>query len=342
MTVRWIADVVGGTVEGDESLPLEGLAPVDRAGPRDLTFAVDRRRAGLLARSRAGAAMVPEDAEVSGMALIRVADVDAAVCTLLAELTPPEDLPPAGVHASAVVSADATVADDAAIGPHAVVGARAEIGSGCVLCANVTVEADVVLGADTVLFPGVVIHRGCRLGERVRVGSNSVIGFQGFGYRPVGDSLQRVPHAGGVRIEDDVEIGACTCVDRAKFGETRIGAGTKIDNLVQVAHNVDIGKNCILAGQSGVAGSARLGDRVMLLGSAGVRDNVTLGDGAIGMAFAAIGGDIPAGQAVLGIPARPVRETRRVFKATAMLPELVRRVKALETRLKVVESSDDH
>ncbi len=334
MTVRQVAEMVGGTVEGDGSVELDGVGAIDSAGPGELTFAEDARRAALLPASGAGAALVGADCESCPMPLIRVENVPSALATVLTHLAGEDDLPAAGVHPSATVAPDAELADGVAVGPGVVIGERAKIAAGCVFRANVSIGADVEVGQETVLHEGVVVRRGCRIGSRVRIGPNSVIGYDGFGYYTTGGVHNLIPHTGNVVIEDDVEIGACSCVDRAKFGCTRIGAGTKIDNLVQVAHNVQVGEGCLLVGQAGIAGSARLGRYVVLGGHVGVRDNVTLSDGVQCAAFSAVASDVPEGQVVLGIPAGPAREKMRAILAVDKLPELLKRVKKLEEKLK--------
>lgn len=342
MTVRAVADLLGAAVEGDDSVVVESLAALDAAGPGELTFATDERRAARLAQSQAGAAIVSTQPPSAAVPLIRVENVAAAVAGLLGHLAEPEDLPPPGRHESALVAADADLAEDAAVGPNVVIRRGVKVGRGSALCANVFLGAGAQVGCACVLAEGVVVRAGVRIGDRVRVGPNSVIGYDGFGYYTEGGVHHRFSHTGNVVIEDDVELGACVCVDRAKFGSTRIGAGTKIDNLVQVAHNVQIGRGCLLAGQCGVAGSARLGNYVALGGNAGVRDNVTLGDGVQCSAFAAVASNVPDGQAVMGIPARPAREALRALQVAPKLPDLIKRVKALEARLSALESAKDH
>lgn len=342
LTVQQVAAAVGGAVEGDGSKRLSGLAAMDSASAEHLTFAADDRRAAQLARSLAGAAIVNQAAPPAAMPLIRVADVQAAIASLLSQLAGPEDLPPVGIAASAVIAADAIVPPDAALGPGVVIGAKAVLGPGCVLCANVSIGAGAVLGCNCVLFEGVVIRSGSVIGNNVRIGPNSVIGWDGFGYYFADGVHHKIVHAGNVVIEDDVEIGACTCIDKAKFGSTRIGRGSKIDNLVQVAHNVQVGNGCILVGQCGLAGSTKLGNYVIIGGHAGIRDNISLGDGVQCSAFAAVAQDVPAGQVVAGVPAGPAKEQFRMFQAMTKLPELLKRVKELEKRLSTLESPENH
>jgi len=342
LTLRRVAEIVDGTVEGDESVVVEALAAVDQAGPGDLTFA-DARHAVRLAESKAGAALVEgTGGESAGMPLIRVRDVQAAVFKLLRSLAEPEDLPPVGTDPSASVAAGAEIGREVAVGPGVVIREGAKIGDRSVLCANVFVGRDVTIGSDTLLAEGVVVRAASRIGHRVRIGSNSVIGSDGFGYQTIDGVHHRVPHVGNVVIEDDVEIGACTCVDRAKFGSTRIGAGTKIDNLVQIAHNCQIGPGSILVGQVGIAGSVKLGRYVVLGGHAGLRDNITVGDGAQVAAYSGVSGDVPAGGKVAGTPARPAKEALRIFQSWPRLPELLKRVKKLESRIEALESPEDH
>jgi len=344
MTLREVADLLGGRVEGDESRMVRAIAPVEEAGEADLTFAAGEKHEAKLQRGQAGAAIVGPEVPVppAGTALVHVADVQAAMATLLGAMAEPEELPPPGTDPTAVVSGDAQVAPDAAIGPWAVVGAGARIGSRSVLCARAFVGRGAAIGSNVVLAEGAVVKAGCVLGDRVRIGPNSVIGSDGFGYYQADGEHHKIPHAGNVVIEDDVEIGACSCVDRAKFGTTRVGAGTKIDNLVQVAHNVRIGRGCLLAAECGIAGSARLGNYVVMGGNSGVRDNISLGDGVVCAAFAAVAQDVEPGTNVVGVPAGEARLQFRIIKASERLPDLLKRVRALEARLESRGTSTDH
>ncbi|MBS3735114.1 MAG: UDP-3-O-(3-hydroxymyristoyl)glucosamine N-acyltransferase [Phycisphaerae bacterium] len=340
-TVRQIAEWVGGRAVGDAGVTLRGVASIGDAGPEDVTFAADAKRAAGLRESRAGAAIVAEPLDAAAMPLVQVDDVQAAVAEVLRRLAPPETLPPAGIDPTASVAEDADVAADAIVGPGVVVAPGATIGAGAVLMARAVVGARAVIGPESRLDAGAVVRHGCVIGTRVRIGSNSVIGSEGYGYYVADRAPRRVPHAGNVEIDDDVEIGACSCVDRAKFGSTRIGAGTKVDNLVQIAHNVQIGRGCLLTAQVGIAGSARLGDGVVAGGSSGVRDNIALGDGVRLAAFCAVAADVPDGQVVSGIPAIDARDHRRIVAAWNKLPELVKRVRQLETKLNARDFSED-
>jgi len=342
MTVQAVAEVVGGTVEGDPTAVVEAIASVEEAGPGELTFAVDEKRAAMLTKSRATAAIVSHSLAPGPSALIVVPDVEAAMANLLAHLAEPEDLPAIGIDPRATVAKDAHLGEGVAVGPGVVVGPRASIGQGTVLCANVSIGRDVVIGRQCHLAEGVVIKPRCRLGHRVRIGPNSVIGADGFGYHTIDGVHHKLAHIGDVIIEDDVELGACTCVDRGKFASTVVGAGTKVDNLVQIAHNVRIGKGCMISGQAGVAGSARLGNNVVLGGNAGVRDNIKIGDGVQCAAFAAISANVPSGQVVAGVPARPFTEALRIVQATAKLPELLKRLRKLEARFGDLDSAEDN
>jgi UDP-3-O-[3-hydroxymyristoyl] glucosamine N-acyltransferase len=223
------------------------------------------------------------------------------------------------------------------------IGPGAAIADKVVICANATIGRDVEIGEKTVIFEGTVIKSRCRIGRRVRIGPNCVVGFDGFGYYQADGKHNLIAHIGNVVIEDDVDLGACVCVDRAKFGSTRVGEGTKVDNLVQIAHNVQIGKHCILVGQCGIAGSTRVGNYVVIGGNAGVRDNITIGDGAKLAAYSATPNNVPAGESVGGAPSRPMSKMRRITAAEAKLPELVKRVRALEAKVnKTDESTTDN
>ena len=342
LTIRQIAEAIGAVVDGDGERIIRGVAALDAAGEGEITFAAVERRAQQLAGSAAAAAVVANHPASAPMPLLRVPHVEEAWARVLALFAPPRAAPSAGIHPDARVDASAEVDATASIGPHAVIEADVRVGPGCVVGPNCVLEAGVVVGAGSVLHAGVVVRHGCRIGQRCEIGPNSVIGHDGFGYYFKDGAHHKVPHIGDVVIEDDVEIGACACVDRAKFGSTRIGAGSKIDNLVQIAHNVQVGRGCILVGQCGIAGSAQLGRFAIVGGSAGVRDHIRLGDQAKLAAYSAAASDVPDGETWAGIPAGPAKEAFRTMMATQKLPELLKRVKELESRIQRLESATDH
>lgn len=334
LTTVEVADIVGGRLEGDGAVELTGLAAVADAAPGLLTFAGDEKNLARLREAPAGAAIVPEGAAIeTAMVLIRVENVQIAVARLLGAMAPGEDIPAPGIHPTAVVDADAEIGEHVAVGPHATVETAVAIGRGTVLCHGVYVGRGTTIGADCVLAPGAVVRRGCRIGARVRIGPNSVVGHDGFGYVFDGERHRKVPHAGTVVIEDDCELGACCCVDRAKWGATVIGAGAKLDNLVQVAHNVKVGPGALLAALAGVAGSAELGRYVVLGGHVGIRDNITVGDGTRIGACSCLAAAAGPGETLFGIPAKDARTKMRELSALGKLPALLKRVKRLEKAL---------
>lgn len=341
LTVKAIADLVGGTVQGDESVSVRSVAAIDAAGPEDLTFVTDKKYADRLAGSKAGAAIVGAAPEGATMPLVIVENVEEAVAKVLGLTAEPLDTPPVGIDPTAVIAENAEISPDAAIGPYVTVGSGSTIGAGCVLCAKVSVGRGVTIGAESVLENGVVVHRHCTIGERIRIGANSVIGGDGFGYYTVDGKHHPIPHAGDVVIEDDVSIGACVAVDRAKFGSTRIGTGSKIDNHVQIAHNVQVGTGCILCAHCAIAGSTKLGDYVVLGGNVGAKDNIEIGDGVQSAAFAAIAADVAPGQEISGIPAQPIKDHFRQLMALRKLPDLLKRVSKLEAKLEKPDASED-
>jgi UDP-3-O-[3-hydroxymyristoyl] glucosamine N-acyltransferase len=263
--------------------------------------------------------------------LIRVDNADLAVVKVLEAFAPPATLPALGVHASAVIDASATIGKDARIGPLVSVGAGSKIAAGCVLHAGARVGANVTMGEHCVIHSNAFIDERCVLGARVIIHASAVIGGDGFGYRPAADgkSLTRIPHTGNVVLDDDVEIGANTCVDRAKFGSTRIGAGTKIDNLCQIAHGCRIGRMTVIAGMSGLAGSVTVGNGVQIGGYCGIGDHKTIGDGARLAAKSAVMNDIPAGATWGGMPAQDIREELRVIAAIRKLPQWSRKLRTM-------------
>ncbi len=341
-TVGQLAGIVGGKVRGDATVAIRGVADVSEAGPNDATWVNREKYAGKLKSSRAGAVLVPADFGSTPMSAILCDKIEPAVARLLGAFAPPISRPDPGVHPSAVVHPSAQIGSNPSIGPHVVIDSDVRIGASCVIHAGAFVGRGSTIGDDCLLWPNVVIRDGCRVGHRVIIHSSSVIGADGFGYFFDQGRHNKVPHIGGVILEDDVEIGACTCVDRSKFGYTVVGAGTKIDNQVQVAHNVRIGRHCILVGQSGSAGSVRIGDYCVFGGRSCSLDNVTIGDRVTLAAFAVADKDIPEGRTVSGFPAHDHREELRERALVRRLPKLVEQLKDLIHRVEQLEASTHH
>jgi UDP-3-O-[3-hydroxymyristoyl] glucosamine N-acyltransferase len=321
---------------GADHRTITALATLEEATPDQLTFVGNDKYAAQLPSSQAAAAIVQRRIKVPPQwesRVLRVDDADLAVARVLELFAPPVPQPPAGVDPAARIDPTATLAENVSIGPFVVVGARSRIGSGTVLHAGVIVGDDVVVGDACQFFPHVVVRERITIGSRVIIHAGSVLGTDGFGYRWDGRQHQKVPQIGTVIIEDDVEIGSCVCIDRAKFSSTRISRGTKIDNLVQIAHNVQIGPHCVIAGLAGIAGSATLGTGVALGGQAAVRDHINMGDGAMAAACSAVAEDVPPKQIVSGTPALPHRQSLREQGALRHLPELRAHVRKLQEEL---------
>jgi UDP-3-O-[3-hydroxymyristoyl] glucosamine N-acyltransferase len=331
-----LAQKLGGrTVEGDPHFRIEGVATLDEGGAGKLGFVRSGAFAAALADSKIGAVIAPPDVDVGARPAIR-SPLPSLDFARAAALLVPEPRPAPGAHASAFVAATARVHPTASVGPRCVVGERCEIGAGTVLSASVTVADDVRIGADCRLHPGVVIRERCRLGDRVSLQPGVVIGGDGFGYEfnERGES-EKVPQVGDVVIEDDVEIGANSTVDRARLGSTRIGRGTKIDNLVMIAHNCVIGPHSLIVAQSGLAGGTVFGERVIAMAQSGFGGQLTVGAGSFVAARAGVIESLPPKSRVWGFPAQAERAWHRSTAWLARLPELGKRVRALEKKLGV-------
>ncbi len=337
LTAGAVADLVGGRLVGDAALQLEAVGPLDRADGRTLSFLGNTRYLKDFKTSQAGAALLREEhaAEEGGpVTRIIVADPHKAI-HLVAERLYPQEEQPVGVHPTAVLGTGVQLGDAVRIGPHAVIGRRVTLGARVQVGPGVVIGDDVTIGEDSVLDPRVTVYGGCHLGARVLIKAGAVLGGPGFGYTEGGEGHSRLLHIGRVILEDDVEIGSNTCVDRGSLGDTVIGRGTKIDNLVQVAHNVRIGARCLVAGQAGFAGSARLGNGILVGGAAMIGGHLSIGDGARVGGGSGISVDVPPKEAWSGIPARPHREALRT---QAALGRLARIAGALE---KLVEGKPE-
>jgi UDP-3-O-[3-hydroxymyristoyl] glucosamine N-acyltransferase len=334
-SVGEIAERVGGEVRGEVSTVIGGAAALDAAGPTDLSLVANRKYLSYVADTGAAAVLVsPQlaDAIPEGLTTIVVADVHAALGQVLALLYPPRSYRP-GVHATAVVGVDVALGEGASVAAYAVIEQGSVIGERVRIGPHTVVGEGCRVGADTVLHPHVTLYPGVVLGERCIIHSGARLGSDGFGYAWTDGRHRKVPQVGGCRVDDDVEIGANTTVDRGSIGDTRIGQGTKIDNLVHLAHNVSVGKHAIVVAQVGIAGSSSIGDGAVLGGQAGIGGHLEVGAGARVGGQAGVIGDVAPGETVSGYPARPHREAMRAQGALFRLPLLVRKVQRLERAL---------
>jgi UDP-3-O-[3-hydroxymyristoyl] glucosamine N-acyltransferase len=332
-TAEAIAKELNGQVLGDGSTFLTGFAPASTAKAGDLTFAENETFFAKAEQSAASAILVDGAFKSERKAIIKVPHARIAFARVL-PLFFPEQTFAAGVHSSAIISPSAHVDPSAHVGPHCVVGQNTKVGPRVVLRGGNHIGDDCSIGADTQLFPNVTLYNLTQIGQRVRIHAGAVIGADGFGYVFDSGVHRKVPQVGQVIIHDDVEIGANTAIDRGALGPTVIGQGTKIDNLVQIAHNVIIGENSLIIAQVGIAGSTKLGKYVTLAGQVGIAGHLKIGDQAIVAAQSGVMHDVPEKGKWLGAPAQPDRQAKRQMIAIQQLPELIRRVRELEEWVK--------
>jgi UDP-3-O-[3-hydroxymyristoyl] glucosamine N-acyltransferase len=337
VTLAELAERLGCRLEGDGRLEVTRVAGLDDAGPGDVTFLANPRYTSQLASTRASAVIADDHVAGAPCAVLRSAHPYVTVADAITALTPPA-APPAGISALAAVHPTAEIGPDVHLGAFAVVGARSRIGARSVVHPHVVIGADVVVGEDVVLHAHVSLRDAVEVGHRCVLQDGAVIGSDGFGFarRPDG-THQKIPQVGRVVIEDDVEVGAQSAVDRPAIGETRIGAGTKIDNLVQVAHGVRIGRRALLAAQVGIAGSTVLGDDVVMAGQSGAAGHLTLGARVVVSAKSAVTKDVPEGQHVAGIPAGDVADWREQVVLQRKLHDFRQTLTDLSSRLAALE-----
>jgi UDP-3-O-[3-hydroxymyristoyl] glucosamine N-acyltransferase len=331
-TAAQLAQQLEGEVVGDSSLVLTGFAPVDRAGAGDLVFAENEAYFAKASDGGGAAILCPAPFTSAKKTLIRVKNPRVAYARVLPLFFPEPALKP-GIHPSAVIASSAKVDASAHIGPHCAVGERVQIGARAVLLGGNHIGDDSQIGDETRLFQNVVIYARSKIGQRGRIHAGTVIGSDGFGYVLDQGEHRKVLQMGNVIIGDDVEIGANVTIDRGALGPTMIGSGTKIDNLVQIAHNVILGERCLIVAQVGIAGSTKCGNYVVIGGQAGLAGHLKIGNHATVAGQSGIMYDIPDGEKWLGSPALPDRETKRQYIALRRLPDLLHRVAELEKRL---------
>jgi UDP-3-O-[3-hydroxymyristoyl] glucosamine N-acyltransferase len=333
ITVRQLAELVGGQVIGNGDLVIHAAKPLSEAQPGDITFIEDEKKAEHLHGSRASAAVVCNSVPPNGITLVYVKDPLNAFVTIFRHLHARPEPAPSGVDPLASVHTTVNVGDDVSIHPYAAIGEGSVIGARCRIHSGAVVGRFCRLGDDVVLHPNVVLYDGVTLGTRVIIHANSTIGADGFGYRFHNGKHVKVPQLGTVEVGDDVEIGACTTIDRGAFQPTRIGAGTKIDNLVQVGHNCQVGKHNLFVSQMGMAGSSTTGDYVVVAGQVGIVDHIHIGDRVMIGGQAGVTKDVPDGMHILGSPATPEREQKRILMSLEKLPEIRKELKKIKQHL---------
>ncbi len=343
LTLTEVASVVGGRVAGDDAIEVRGVAPLDQATADELGFLAQRRYLRFLSEARCKAVLVAETLEEEAGVFpgrIVVDDPHQALPPLLNRFHPPLE-PESGIHPTAVLGKGVVLGEGIAIGPYAVLEAGSEIGDRARIGPHCVVGRGSVVGAETVLHPQVVLYPGTRLGRRVVVHSGVRLGVDGFGFVPGGEAHRKVPQVGACVIEDDVEIGANSTVDRGSIGRTVVGEGTKLDNHVHLGHNVQVGRGVLMAAMVGVSGSTRIGEGALFGGQAGINGHIQIGEGARIGGQAGVVGDVPPGETVSGYPARSHRDFMRAMAALFRLPKTLKRLEAAERRLREAESGTD-
>ncbi len=342
LTLQEVLAISGGELlRGTPGGDISGVAALADAGPGEISFFANPKYQGALRRSRAAAVLVPAGfqpamepaANGSTPALIAVSNPSLAFARLVERFAPPAIQPAPGVAPTAILGRDVQLGAGVSVEAYAVIEDGVRIGDGASIGAHAYIGAGSTIGAGSLLYPHVTIRERSRLGARVIIHSGAVIGSDGFGFELQGGRHVKIPQTGIVDIEDDVEIGANSTIDRARFGRTIIGTGTKIDNLVMIAHNVVIGPHCVLVAQTGISGSTRLGSYVTLAGQAGVVGHVEIGDQAVIAAKTGVSKDVPAKTVMFGIPAEPLAKAKENIANVRRLPKLVERVRRLEAEL---------
>jgi UDP-3-O-[3-hydroxymyristoyl] glucosamine N-acyltransferase len=333
MTAAEVARYLNGKLIGDADTVISGLAKIEEAGPHDLSFVANARYVRFLDTTQAGAILVAPGVRQTTRTVIEVADPYVDFLRLLEMFHPRTPWLEKGIHPTASIAPDALLGEDVAVGALSFVGPRCRIGAGTRIYPQAVIAADVRIGDRCDIHSRVSIREGVRIGNRVIIQDGVVIGSDGFGFAPSEDGYRKIPQLGTVVIEDDVEIGANTTIDRATLGETVIGKGTKLDNLIQVAHNVVIGSHTVVAAQTGISGSAKIGSYCRIGGQVGIVGHIEIGDCVQIAAKAGVGHDVPAGETVAGSPERPHALWRRIEASLSRLPDLFKRVRTLEANV---------
>jgi UDP-3-O-[3-hydroxymyristoyl] glucosamine N-acyltransferase len=339
LTIAQLAQRIDAKLIGNGSDMVSAVGAIETAGSDTITFVSDAKHIQKLKNSNTAAVIVAEPIEWLNKPQLIVKNVNSALIEALHIFSPELKPVTEGIDPTAKIGQDVNVAPGVSIGPYVVIEDNVRIGQNSIILAGCKIGQNATLGKNCRIDCNVVIHHNCRIGNNVIIQANTTIGSTGFGYSFIDGEHRLLPHNGGVLIEDCVEIGANCCVDRAKFGDTIIGAGTKIDNLVQIAHNVIIGKCCLIAGQAGISGSCKIGDGVVLAGQAGLTDNIEVGNGVIVGAQSGVTHNIPPGQQLFGMPATEKTKAFRIISLTRRLPKIAEQLKQLAARVKKLEEN---
>ncbi len=333
-----LAALVGGQLEGDGNVEITRVLPIDHAGSGDITFVANPKYISRLKDSTASAVILPPGVEASGRNVIRCANPYLAFARILTFLQVPERQPK-GIMPGAVVAESAQIGDRVSIYPGCVIGENVIIGEGSTLYAGVVVYDDVQIGENCLLHAQSVVREGCQLGDRVILQPSAVIGSDGFGFAPDGTSYYKIPQVGIVILEDDVEVGSCSCIDRAALGETRIRRGTKLDNLIQIGHNVEVGEDCVIVAQVGIAGSTKVGNHCTFGGQTAIAGHLKVGENVMLGARSGVSGNVEPNQILSGVPLMPHKEWLRATMTVPKLPEMRKEMAQLKKRLEQLEGN---
>ncbi len=339
-TVQELAEFLGGTVIGNGDTVIEDVKGLAEAGQQDISFAVDPYTE-YLPQVHAGAVIVEKEVPAGDNTLVVVENPRLAFSQLLVLFHPRQSVA-SGIHETAIIDDSAVIGENTAVMAYAVIGKHVKIGNHCTIYPSVFIGDNVTIGDNTTIYPGAVIHENCVLGQRDVIRAHAVIGGEGFGFATENGKHTRIPQIGNVEIGDDVEIGACTCIDNATLGSTKVARGTKVDNLVHLGHNVEIGEDCFIIAQTGIAGSTKAGNHVIFAGQTGCTGHITIGDNAVFAGKTGITGNIKGGQIYAGFPARPHMEWSRTQVYLKHLPEMAKTIKTLEKKIAELEKKTEH
>jgi len=332
-SLKEIAQILEGELIGDGDVIITGVCGIEDAAQGDITFLANPRYAQLLTTTHASAVITSLDVKTASKPIIRTTNPSLAFAKVLSLVLPEEIKHPRGIHPSAIIGKDVLLGEGVAIGAYTVIGDEASIGDNTIIYPGCFIGQRTSIGSNTLIYPNVSIRERIAIGKGVIIHSGTVVGSDGFGFATVDGAHHKIPQVGTVEIGDDVEIGANVTIDRARFAKTIIGKGTKIDNLVQIAHNVEIGENCLVVAQVGISGSTVLGKNVVLAGQVGLVGHIKVGDGAVVAAQSGVSKSIPPGTMMWGYPAKPISEAKRINACVMRLPELHKAVMELKKEI---------